>query len=92
MRDYAAEGQNSFSDRRAGVNDLAAYCTPVERVDSGYANLAHGSTGPAPSPLPSLFFFSFVASFQWNLVQIGVYGTRTKLKSVFHYTLHHPSD
>jgi len=37
---------NSFSDRHAGVNDLAAYCTPVERVDSGYANIAHGPTKP----------------------------------------------
>jgi len=45
--------QNSFSDRQAGVNDLAAYCTPVERVDSGYANLAHGPTKPSLLSLPS---------------------------------------
>lgn len=42
----------------ADVNDLAAYCTPVERVDRGYANFAHGLTEPF-----LLSFFSMRALF-----------------------------
>lgn len=57
-RKTAEQEQNSFSDRRAGVNDLAAHCTPVERVDSGYANLTRGSTEPRRRLSPSLFSLS----------------------------------
>jgi len=50
------------------VNDLAAYCTPVERVDSGYANLAHGPTKPPLLSLPSFAPRVLLSSIEWKPV------------------------